>query len=64
MPIAEGQLKRVQRFLEADIITTGRPAAVIHEGHHVNAPMPVVGVSEVVGPQRYRAISRPSNETR
>jgi len=41
--------------IEAFSIAARRSAAVVHQRHHVNAPVPVVGVRDVVGTERDRA---------
>jgi hypothetical protein len=44
--------------IEAFSIAARRSAAVVHQRHDVNAPVPVVGVRDVVGTERDRAKSQ------
>ena len=55
MPLTEGRLEGLERSLERRSVATRRPAAVIHQRHDVDAPVPVLALgvgSPVLRPSR------------
>ena len=61
MPFEEGGLERLQGRFEGLDFTRRRPAAVIHQRHDADAPVPIFVVLNVLPPFRNQPISMPSN---
>jgi hypothetical protein len=63
-PMIEGPLEVAQSAFKALGIAVRWPAAVIHERHRIDAPVPVLGVRDVVVRSAIEPTSTPSNAIR